>query len=105
MQQPMRHDPPQFRIMGARWFAPHETDGHRSPVYLLFTIVFNERRAIAIARDPDGRLYGAEYHEVIEEPPTGQGPFAARIDGEADPIIAVIGDPLDAWIVGGHLPK
>lgn len=107
-KQPMGRDPYRFRVMGGAWYEPHENDRFQSPVYVVFTIVENERRAFAVARMPHGRLFCREYHEEMDS--DGRGPFAMRIDyGEpgddpADDFINIIGDPLDAWIVGGMLP-
>lgn len=101
---PMKGEPPQFRILGSAWFHEPEYEHHRAPVWVVFTIVDMQRRAFIVTRDPDGLLYAAEYHQV-DEPETDQTPFAARIDGRADAVIAVVGDPLDAWIVTGRLPS
>ena len=105
MKKPMRGDPPGFRIMGSAWFEPDEHDGQRSPLYVVFSIAGNERRAFAVGRDEAGVLECHEYHEVTPHPDDRQTPYAARIDGSRDGWINCLGDPLDAWIAGGFLPK
>ncbi len=104
-KEPMRADPPGFRVIASAWFRPDVTDRHRSPVFVAFTIVSGDRRAFAVARDPGGALLIQEY-QFISDPDEGE-PFAERIGGgpSPDPLINCIGDPLDAWIVGGHLPN
>ena len=122
-KQPMRSDPPEFRVVRTHWYEPWQGDTHRAPVLVAFTICNGDRRAFSVTRDEAGRLSIDEYEEVIPDPDQGQGigeagrraqeaqgPYAGRIlypdEGRAaHPIVvSTIGDAIDGWIVGGHLP-